>query len=155
MPKEDTFHSKIDYYRTNYNDALIQKACDVLSSLDIPSLYAQGMQRRHIQYEIFNQYPPYFLLSGISEKEVFSRPCFPFSFNNEKKKSIALYLHLPFCLEKCSFCRYFSMTDWKPANIDIYLKYLEREMTIVSQKPYMRGRDISSLYWGGVERQWC
>ncbi|MBU1862435.1 MAG: coproporphyrinogen III oxidase family protein [Candidatus Omnitrophica bacterium] len=149
MSVDGTFDSKIDYYKKHEHDSLVQKACSVLSSLQIPSLYAEGIQRNRIHYEIFNQYPAYSLLSNISEEKVFSHRHYPHSPHKEQKQSIALYLHLPFCLKKCTFCCFFSTTDWQSADIDIYLKYLEREMALVSQKPSMRGREISSLYWGG------
>lgn len=128
-------------------DELIERCAMILLSLDIPHLNKRGIRRFAFQYEIFNQYPPFFLQESISEKEIFTNNT-PLE-QREKKEPFALYVHLPFCVKKCTFCCYFSTTGWSHLKIDSYLSYLEKEILLLSKKDCIRKRKISSIYWGG------
>lgn len=60
---------------------------------------------------------------------------------------LGLYVHIPYCKQKCSYCRYFSIELQKNEEIDTYLYLLEREFSFY-QKIFERFR-FSSLYIGG------
>ena len=53
-----------------------------------------------------------------------------------------LYIHLPFCRQKCSYCDFISFTNHVP-DIDAYLKVLEQEM-----EEY-RGTPVDTVFLGG------
>lgn len=126
---------------------LIEKSAQILLSLDIPHLNKRGIKRIAFQYEMFNQYPPFFLQKNISDKEIFQNSTF--LEQKEKKEPFALYVHLPFCVKKCTFCCYFSTTNWSRYEIDNYLSYLEKEILLLLKKDCVRKRMVSSIYWGG------
>jgi oxygen-independent coproporphyrinogen-3 oxidase len=57
-----------------------------------------------------------------------------------------LYLHIPFCLAKCSYCDFNSRAG-RLALLPEYLKVLEREMEV--WEPALAGQRVTSMYLGG------
>ena len=58
-------------------------------------------------------------------------------------KTVALYIHIPFCKSICSYCDFCKVlynNDW----VDKYLEKLEEEI-----KNYYMGEEISTIYIGG------
>lgn len=56
-----------------------------------------------------------------------------------------IYLHLPFCKQKCHYCNFFSIASLK--NKDEFLQALNRE--IVLQKAYLNDEEVQTIYFGG------
>ncbi|MDR1004179.1 MAG: radical SAM family heme chaperone HemW [Prevotellaceae bacterium] len=56
-----------------------------------------------------------------------------------------IYLHIPFCKTRCTYCDFFSSTHW--AGKDIYTDALCRELT--ERKAYLRGEPVRTVYLGG------
>lgn len=87
-------------------------------------------------------------LYGYPHKKAY-RPLAPTSFQEvwktPSKKAIFLYLHLPFCAQKCSFCNLFSTT--KNTLIEGYLEALEKEIAFVGQM--LGSHCFQHLYFGG------
>lgn len=61
--------------------------------------------------------------------------------------SAALYVHIPFCRARCSFCYFTVAANRQTAEVDEYLDALEQEMQLLA--PFVRDRQIESLYLGG------
>lgn len=62
---------------------------------------------------------------------------------------LGLYVHLPFCQKKCDYCYYLSYIAQPAAVVDRYLDALAREMALYSERPGVRGRPVSFVYFGG------
>jgi oxygen-independent coproporphyrinogen-3 oxidase len=60
---------------------------------------------------------------------------------------LGLYIHIPFCKEKCSFCRYFSEKLSKQENIDKFIYFLKTEFSLYSH--YFKNKKFRTLYIGG------
>jgi oxygen-independent coproporphyrinogen-3 oxidase len=56
-----------------------------------------------------------------------------------------IYLHIPFCKQKCHYCNFFSLASIK--NKMPFLKALERE--IVLQQEYLHNEQVQTIYFGG------
>ncbi|MCF8296057.1 MAG: radical SAM family heme chaperone HemW [Saprospiraceae bacterium] len=56
-----------------------------------------------------------------------------------------IYLHIPFCKHKCSYCNFFSVISQK--NKADFLKTLSKEIYL--QKDYLIGETIDTIYFGG------
>lgn len=136
------FFIKIKNKASAEGSKLIDKSCDIVFSLDLFSLTGRKIKRSRLQYEVFNQYPPHHFLDAFGEEEVSSH----YSGN---KEPFALYVHLPFCIRKCTFCCFQSNTSWSVSDIDQYISCLEKEIILLLNKEYVKEREVSSLYWGG------
>ena len=62
--------------------------------------------------------------------------------------SLSLYLHLPFCQERCSYCGCAMIATRNREVATRYLPYLEREMALLAKALGQRHR-VSQLHWGG------
>lgn len=61
---------------------------------------------------------------------------------------LGLYVHIPFCLERCHYCYYLSYDDRSPV-IDDYLEALGRELRLWADTPAVEGRSLAFVYFGG------
>lgn len=58
-----------------------------------------------------------------------------------------LYLHIPFCKNKCLYCDFKSFPCAEKGRIEDYLKGLNREITLAGKSFF--DREITSVYFGG------
>lgn len=56
-----------------------------------------------------------------------------------------IYLHIPFCKQKCHYCNFFSLVSLK--NKDAFLQALNREIAL--QKAYLNDEEVQTIYFGG------
>jgi oxygen-independent coproporphyrinogen-3 oxidase len=56
-----------------------------------------------------------------------------------------IYLHIPFCTQKCHYCNFFSLASKK--NTAAFVSAICNE--IVLQKDYLQNENISTIYFGG------
>ena len=56
-----------------------------------------------------------------------------------------IYLHIPFCTQKCHYCNFFSLASKK--NTAAFVSAICNE--IVLQKDYLQNESISTIYFGG------
>lgn len=61
---------------------------------------------------------------------------------------LSLYVHLPFCEERCAYCGCFVVITKHRDVTDNYLDYLEREIDLLAAHLPHRRR-VSQLHWGG------
>lgn len=59
-----------------------------------------------------------------------------------------LYVHIPFCVERCTYCYYLS-TDDRLREIDDYLAALTEELAMYSRTKALGGRVLEFVYFGG------
>ena len=84
------------------------------------------------------QYPPPFISDAYSGDTQLIQ-----SFSSQAE--IGLYIHVPFCDTKCTFCRYFSFVEHKEEAYEKYVKYLKKELELYKRNV----PKINSLYIGG------
>ena len=88
----------------------------------------------------------------------------PFSFWNEEgvpdfREALAraprpdtplgLYIHIPFCRKRCHFCYFRVYTDKNAVAIQGYLDAAVRELGIYRRQPFLGGRHLDFVYFGG------
>lgn len=61
---------------------------------------------------------------------------------------LGVYLHVPFCVERCSFCYYLSY-DGRGDRIDEYLDAVAREARAAARMPAITDRPVQFAYLGG------
>jgi len=72
-------------------------------------------------------------------------------WNNSNKYSFNIYIHIPFCRQKCSYC-YYSIKvhkDWQKEEEMIweYLKCLEKE--VHRYLPFLKDKKVNTVFIGG------
>lgn len=66
--------------------------------------------------------------------------------NNDKP--VSLYVHIPFCSVICYYCGCNKVITKDTSKADVYLEYLEKEMSLL--KPYLHGKHkLAQLHFGG------
>ena len=63
-------------------------------------------------------------------------------------KDFSLYIHIPFCQKRCDYCDFFSTTDVAEKGVKL-TESLIIEMENSSLLTKLRGRSVSSVYFGG------
>lgn len=71
----------------------------------------------------------------------------PLPFESILSKDNILYIHIPFCTGKCTYCSYVTKTTNNQEEIDTYIKYLESEAKLLNLK--VAKPKIKSIYIGG------
>lgn len=61
-------------------------------------------------------------------------------------KPLAVYLHLPFCAQKCTYCDFLSFPG-SPEVVRQYLTALAQEVELV--RPLLESRGVATVYFGG------
>jgi len=59
-----------------------------------------------------------------------------------------LYFHIPFCVQKCAYCYFYSLERQDAASVDRYLTYLEKEI-ILKKAEWDFPKKIRAVYVGG------
>ncbi len=62
---------------------------------------------------------------------------------------LGLYVHIPFCEERCQYCYYLSYANKSPEQIDEYVDAVIEELELYRQAPALADRDLSFVYFGG------
>ncbi|MCA9145908.1 MAG: coproporphyrinogen III oxidase family protein [Planctomycetales bacterium] len=62
---------------------------------------------------------------------------------------LGLYVHIPFCLQRCQFCYYRSIANPASDTIDSYLDALIHEIRLYGESPRLKGRKLAFVYFGG------
>ena len=67
--------------------------------------------------------------------------------HNQDKKSLGLYIHIPFCKQKCNYCDFCSVARPSGELVEAYLDGLLRCISEWSEKA--RGHVVDTVYIGG------
>lgn len=62
------------------------------------------------------------------------------------KDKISLYVHIPFCMSKCSYCSFISRCATKD-EIEEYFKFLN--VQIIAESTMVKDRTVATIYFGG------
>ena len=63
-------------------------------------------------------------------------------------RNIGLYLHIPFCRQRCHFCAFY-LEIGRTERIASFLSALERELRLYGGQDLLQGRMLQSIYFGG------
>jgi len=63
-------------------------------------------------------------------------------------RPLGLYLHIPFCRRRCDFCAFY-LEVHHPAAAGRFLAALHTEIALHARQEAVRGRPLSSVYFGG------
>ena len=124
--------------------SIIEDCRRILDDIDIDPILASGLSRDLTKYHASVMYPPLKTMGPIQEGEIFSS-------RNNSCDEFTLYVHLPFCSGKCTFCYFYIDTKPTTSSIDRYLIYLKKEATLLSERVRRHHKKIRvhSMFFGG------
>jgi len=67
-----------------------------------------------------------------------------------KLDEFILYIHIPFCINKCDFCTYYQSYDIKSIGSKKYVEYLKKELDSVVKNSKKKKRILTILIAGGT-----
>lgn len=62
---------------------------------------------------------------------------------------LGLYIHIPFCRKRCTFCYFRVYTDKNARDVDQYVDALTREVALYADRTYLADRQLDFVYFGG------
>lgn len=62
---------------------------------------------------------------------------------------LSLYVHVPFCRQRCHYCYFRVHPRSTPAEVELYITRLLREFLLYQQHAAIHGRRFSTVYFGG------
>lgn len=65
------------------------------------------------------------------------------------ERSIGLYIHIPYCAQKCGYCDFNSYAGSNEAEQEGYVRALVREMEMWARRPEWRGAAVPTIFVGG------
>ena len=60
----------------------------------------------------------------------------------------ALYIHIPFCRKRCSFCNFFE-NGANPQRISDYMQQLCQQLSVAASSPFAQSQPFDTVYVGG------
>lgn len=124
------------------SSSLATKAARKLASLPLKQLKEAGIWRDRSSYFLNIAYPSMQAMEKISCADVY-----PYEVNDCDQKTVALYIHIPFCTSECYYCHYYKQFGRSPEQVDKYLDAIEQELII--HKERFRKIYAASVYVGG------
>src|SRR5690606_26016103 len=65
------------------------------------------------------------------------------------RSELRIYAHIPFCIQKCSFCAYSEGNSVQPDEALNYVSYIKKQLDDVLSRTGMQGIRIRSVHVGG------
>ena len=151
---DDTKKEKQNAYIENKDVDIIKKYLfDMPSRVDVDSIlinYKAIKQKYHIEE---NQLPlP--VWSGRDFENTGEKAWEKISniiSSQNSQKPLSIYIHIPFCENRCSFCDCYSIPLGKKKNYfeERFLKAFIHEMNLWAQIPELKNRDVTTVHLGG------
>jgi oxygen-independent coproporphyrinogen-3 oxidase len=109
-----------------------------LADIDVERLLLDGLLPTPHEAYLTGTYPPLKAMRDVSAGEVFAAAA----------GTISLYVHIPFCRQRCTFCHFAKEIRPQAERVHLYLDALAEEMRLVSRALGDRRR-VASVYVGG------
>lgn len=62
---------------------------------------------------------------------------------------VSLYVHIPYCVQKCGYCDFNSYAGSNPADQAGYVQALLQEMALWAERPELQGAPVPTIFFGG------
>lgn len=64
-------------------------------------------------------------------------------------RPVSLYIHVPYCVQKCGYCDFNSYAGANPSDQQGYVAALLQEMSLWSARPELNGASVPTIFIGG------
>jgi len=122
----------------------IEKAKQALNHINIAEIRQTGIlpDNGNKFFPVIG-YPPLTMFSEMDDTPLFE------NFQSRPERPISAYVHIPFCPSRCTFCHWITKTKSREEEVDVYLDYLNKEMTLYKNKMGLSAIPAKSVLIGG------
>ena len=107
---------------------------------------SEFLQKYNVSGPRYTSYPPAnFFNQGFTTSDYISELS---ASNNQKPENISLYIHIPFCPQRCHFCGCSTVITQRKLVVERYIQALKREMKAVAYQ-LDNSRKVTQIHWGG------
>lgn len=96
-----------------------------------------------------NVEPRYSVIRKDIENNKFQETWKEIMSKKQENKNRVLYLHIPYCITKCPYCRFFKYYYKDQNTLDIYIDLLVKEIIQNAESEYIQSRPFNAIYFGG------
>ncbi|MEK7233531.1 MAG: coproporphyrinogen-III oxidase family protein [Elusimicrobiota bacterium] len=126
------------------DEALLRESKVQLEALDAPSLRRLGLLPLDGSFFPAIYYPPLTKYPACDAKKLLE------DIGSNAAVQAALYIHIPSCKTRCTYCHWVVTLGDSPADMDVYLDHLEKEMELWGRMLGRRLAPGSILIGGGT-----
>ena len=91
------------------------------------------------------QYPPFATMRPDTAGDFVAQMNTP----SATDEPFEIYLHIPFCRVRCTFCYYNVVPNSFRTVVNPYVESLHKEIDLIAQLPALRGHAVETVYFGG------
>lgn len=91
------------------------------------------------------QYPPFATMRQETANDFLAQ----MNTQSASDEPFELYLHIPFCRVRCTFCYYNVVPNSFRTVVNPYVESLHKEIDLISRLPALQGRKVETIYFGG------
>lgn len=107
---------------------------------------SEFLQKYNVSGPRYTSYPPAnFFNQGFTTSDYISELG---ASNHQKPENISLYIHIPFCPQRCHFCGCSTVITQRKLVVERYIQALKREMKEVACQ-LDNSRKVTQIHWGG------
>ena len=123
---------------------LIDRSKRIIEESHLEQIRQAGIRRDALNYHCTVMYPPLKAMNKIGEGQIFA----PFQ---NRSKEFTLYVHIPLCSGKCTFCYFCQIEKPTEETVAAYVDALKKEIELTGKKiSGQLGRvNIKSVFFGG------
>ncbi|KYK26547.1 hypothetical protein AYK26_07450 [Euryarchaeota archaeon SM23-78] len=118
---------------------LIERAKEILETRVKRKIHREIRSKAYSHHTV--TYPERNNTSPLKQEDIF--------YKSSETKDLALYLHIPFCNGKCTYCQYVTFANQSDERVNTYISALKKEINLVCEIPEIKNFRITTAYIGG------
>ncbi len=111
------------------------------------NITTEFLDKHNVSGPRYTSYPPAnFFHTKFTSKDYIEQLI---ASNDQQPENISLYIHIPFCPQRCHFCGCNTETGQKKSVLERYIQAVKQEIRNVSSHLNLTTRKVTQIHWGG------
>ncbi len=105
------------------------------------------LDKHNVSGPRYTSYPPAnFFHTNFTSKDYLEQLI---ASNDQFPENISIYIHIPFCPQRCHFCGCNTVIGQKKSVVERYTDAIQQEIKNVSSHLDLKNRKVTQIHWGG------